>query len=127
MGLYLAILFHVAIPAAGLMLYRQLCERMERSQIENPPTIPLFILFCAYGGWIIVFLTMFFWYWSGMAAIGLFGLLFVAPLVMIGLSYYLFPLRKLSKYHKFSFLLSVGYFGFIAAILGIVCLGIWFA
>jgi hypothetical protein len=113
-----AISVHLAVPAAGLFLYLWLCNRMRKFDIEKPPFIPLFILFGAYGGWLMIFLTFWFSYWSGMASLGFFGLILVAPIVMLIQSVYLFLQRNLSKYHYGSFLASVGYICFIAALVG---------
>lgn len=119
MEVYRAVLTHIAIPLAGLFLYWLLCQRMWKSDIESPPIIPIFILFSAYGGWIIVFLSMLFGYWSGMTALVFVGLLLVVPVVMGLLALYLFWQRNLSKYHYASFLLSIGYIFFVAALFGI--------
>lgn len=90
---------------------------MRKSGVKEPPFVPLFILFGAYGGWLLIFLTFRFWYWSGMASLGFFGLILVAPVVAFGLSVYLFQQRKLSKYHYGSFLASVGYVCYIASLI----------
>ena len=113
-----AILIHLVVPAAGIFLYWQLCLKMKRDNVENPPFVALFILFGIYGGWLIIFLTLQFWYWAGMASLGGLGLLSVAPIVTLGMSIYLFTNRKLSNYHYASYLASLAYVCFILAFIG---------
>jgi len=90
---------------------------MQASGVRQPPYVSLFVLFAAYGGWLMIFLTLRFWYWSGMALLGLMGLVFVAPAVIFAMSIYLFPKRKVSGYHYGAFVASVGYVCFVAALL----------
>jgi hypothetical protein len=111
------ILINVGVPAAGFLLYESLCRRIDRSGIEKPPKAALFILFSVFGGWLLIILTLLFWYWSGMATLGFFGLLFVAPLVIGPMSFYLYQRRAYSKFHSAAFIASVVYICFIVAVL----------
>src|SRR5919205_1255408 len=94
-----ALLIHLAVPLIGLWVFILLRDNMRAAQIESPPIMPLFIIFAVYSGWLMIALTLIFWYWSGMALIGALGLLFLAPIVMIGLAVWLYPKRKMSPYH----------------------------
>ena len=70
MELVRAILIHAVVPFAGVALFVELRQKILEADIEEPQTVPLFILFATYGGWIVVILTLLFWYWSGMATLG---------------------------------------------------------
>jgi hypothetical protein len=108
-----AILIHLAAPSIGLCVYLWLCRKMRDSAIERPPYVPLFILFGAYGGWLLILLTLGFWKWSGMASFGAIALSTITPVAMLVMAIYLFPLRKISAYHEASFIASVFYIGFV--------------
>ena len=112
-----AVLIHLVVPTAGVFLYWQLCLKMKRDNVKSPPFATLFILFSAYGGWLMIFLTLQFWYWSGMALLGAIGLLSVTPVVMFGISIYLFQRRNLSNYHYVSYVASLAYICFVAVLI----------
>jgi hypothetical protein len=109
MEIVTALLIHLVVPLVGLWMFMRLLDNMHEASIDHPPVVPLFIIFATYGGWLMVVLTLLFWYWSGMALVGTLGLLFLAPIVMIGIAVWLYPRRKLSPYHYGSFLASAGY------------------
>jgi hypothetical protein len=102
-------LINIIIPVLGLYAFNELRIRMREEEIENPPTIYLFILFATYGGWVLVVFTIFCWYWSGMASLGLFYLLLVAPLVTLVMAVLLYKKRNQSIFHKSAFLASCAY------------------
>ncbi len=106
MELVRAILVNFAVPLAGLKVFLSLRERMLERQIERPPVVPLFIIFATYGGLLMVVLTVLFWRWSGMASLGVFYLVLVAPIAMTVLAVMLFRQRRLSPYHFGSFIAS---------------------
>ena len=101
MELVRAILVNFVVPLAGLKVFLSLRERMLERQIERPPVVPLFIIFATYGGLLVVVLTVLFLRWSGMASLGVFYLVLVAPIAMM-----LFRQRRLSPYHFGSFIAS---------------------
>lgn len=111
-----ALLIHLAVPAAGLQWFMWLRDDMREEQIESPPVFPLFIVFATYGGLLLVILTSFFWYWSGMASLGLAYLLFLAPIVMLVIGWRLYPQRNLSRFHKAAFVASISYVGVVACL-----------
>jgi hypothetical protein len=103
------ILIHGVVPLAGVALFLKLKQKMLEADIEEPPTLSLFILFATYGGWIVVILTALFWYWSGMATLGFAYLMLAAPIVTLALASALYRRRRLSGYHAAAFWLSAGY------------------
>jgi hypothetical protein len=109
MEIVTAILIHLVVPLIGLSVFLRLRHKMLEAEIENPPVIPLFIIFATYGGWLMIVLTLLFWYWSGMALLGALYLMFLAPLVMIVVAVWSYRNRRLSRYHYGSFLASAGY------------------
>lgn len=103
------ILIHVVVPLFGVGFFLLLRQRMLLADIEEPPVKLLFILFATYGALIVLILTALFWYWSGMATVGLAYLIFVAPILTLGLAVALYRRRRLSTYHAAVFWLSLGY------------------
>ncbi len=59
----------------------------------------------------LVVLTALFWEWSGLASIGVFYLLLVAPLVTAAFAMTLRRQRAVSAYHRNVFVVSIGYTG----------------
>ncbi len=108
------------MPIAGILWFLKIRNDMLEKEIVSPPTIQLFVVFATYGGVLLVFLTIFFWYWSGMAALGFFYLLFVAPIIMLALAYQLYSERNLSKFHRATFTASVLYPIMLATIIGVL-------
>ena len=115
-----ALLIYLVVPAAGLQWFLWLCDDMREEKIEHPPVVPLFIIFATYGGLLLVILTAFFWYWSGMASLGLAYLLFLAPIIMLILAWQLYPERKASRFHRAAFVASVAYIGIVICFIGSV-------
>ena len=111
------ILIYLIAPLAGLSAFVRLKDQMRKSLIEDPPIIPLFIIFATYGGWLMIALTLRFWYWSGMALIGFIYLLYGAPLLMTALAVILYRQRRISGYHFGSFVASGIYPCIIAVII----------
>jgi hypothetical protein len=109
MEIVIAILIHLVVPLIGLSIFLRLRHKMLEAKIENPPVIPLFMIFATYGGWLMIVLTLLFWYWSGMALLGALYLVFLAPLVMIIVAVWSYRNRRLSQYHFGSFLASASY------------------
>lgn len=111
-----ALLIHLIVPAAGFQWFLWLRGDMREEEIEHPPVVPLFIIFATYGGLLVVILTTFFWYWSGMASLGLLYLLFLAPIIMLIIAWRLYPERKLSRFHRAAFWASAAYIGIGACV-----------
>lgn len=117
MEIAVATLIHVVIPASGLRLYLWLRNRMLTAGIPDPPIIPFLILFATYGGWLLVILTSLFWYWSGMATLGLAYLMFIAPVLMLALAVRSYKHRNLSSFHCGAFVASAIYILFPTGVL----------
>lgn len=103
------ILMHVFFPVLVLYAFAELRWSMEEKEIESPPTGYLLVLLVTYGGWLMVGLTAFFWYWSGMASLGLLYLVLVAPFVTLVMAIMLYRRRGESAFHRAAFLASVAY------------------
>jgi len=110
-----AVAIHLLVPLLGVAAFLLLCRRMRRAQIPSPPFFSYFVLFGTFGGWLLVLLTALFWEWSGMASIGVFSLVLVAPLVTATLALSLWRRRALSAFHRRAFAASVAYSGFMLA------------
>jgi hypothetical protein len=113
-----AILINVAVPLAGLLVFWWLRNNMRVAEIDRPPVIPLFIIFATYGGWLMIGLTLLFWYWSGIALLGLIYLVFIAPIIMTVLAVRLYLDRAVSRYHYGSFIASGLYPCLLVAFIG---------
>src|SRR5712671_5289886 len=100
MELLRAVLIHLVVPGAGALWYSAIVRRMRDREIKDPPVISLFIIFATWGGLLVLVLTTFFWYWSGMATLGLAYLIFLAPMVMVVIAVRMYLNRKLSHFHK---------------------------
>ena len=112
---------NIFVPLLGIAAYLLLCRRMLRSGVELAAVLSYFILFAIYGGWLVVFLTAFFWEWSGMASLGVFFLLFFAPFISLAASIVLWRQRPSSIFHRVGFVLSAFYAGFVP----LVVIGWW--
>ena len=106
----IALLIHLFVPVAVLAWFLKLKNDMGNEKIENAPVIDLFIIFGTYGGLLIVVLTTIFWEWSGMASLGAFYLILIAPVVMGLIAYKNSQRKKNSKYHSWTYLSGLLYF-----------------
>ena len=61
-------------------------------------------------GLLLIVLTPLIWKWSGMASLGAFYLIFVAPIAMGVISYRHRKTKLNSQYHKWTFLSGILYF-----------------
>jgi hypothetical protein len=103
MEVFKALLIHLVVPLTGLLAYLKICREMHLKSIEHPPYFQIFAVFFGFGGWLLIFLTLVFWYWSGMATLGFFFLLIIMPLIAIGCIISLYENRNLSNYHFYAF------------------------
>ena len=111
-----AVAIHLLVPFVGAIAFLLLCRRMSRADISSPPYFSWFVLFGTFGGWLLVVLTALFWEWSGMASIGVFGLVLVAPFVTAALALSLRTRRALSRFHQGAFATSAAYSGLMLVI-----------
>jgi hypothetical protein len=108
------IAIYLATPFVGLISYIWLYRKMVVAKLPLPPKMSYFFLFVNYGGLLVVLLTSLFWFWSGMASLGVFYLMLIAPISMMVIGYIEFKRRTLSQYHKWAFILSLSYIVLIA-------------
>ncbi len=113
-------IIYLIIPLLCIFAYFMLCLRMKDKAVSKPPYISFGVLFLIYAGWIIVWLTSLFWKWSGLASIGIFFLILVAPFISLFLIIYFKKLRTLSVYHATIFKTSISYYPFLLFMLFIL-------
>tara|TARA_R110002033_G_scaffold164425_1_gene201929 strand:+ start:562 stop:951 length:390 start_codon:yes stop_codon:yes gene_type:complete len=106
----IALTIHLFIPLAGFLYFRQLKNRMKNKNIKDAPTAELFIIFATYGGMMLVALTTLFWKWSGLASLGTFYLIIVAPILMGLIAYRNRENKEKSKYHNWTYKSGLLYF-----------------
>ncbi len=115
----IAIIIHLIIPLIGLICFLWLNRHIKEEKITNAPTTELFLVFLTYGGLLLVMLTTLFWKWSGMASLGIFYLILVAPFIMGFIAYRHRVTRTISKYHNGIYLSGLLYFIIAPLIFGI--------
>lgn len=100
---------YLIVPTLGLLIFWLVVKRIKRKQIPAPPFIALFLLFFSYAGALIILLTEVFWKWSGLASIGSFYSIFIAPLVTGILAINIYKKRDQSIVHLYTFRASFIY------------------
>jgi hypothetical protein len=111
---------NILVPLLGVIAFILLCRRMRRTHVQSPPFVQYFILFVAYGGWLMLFLTALFWEWSGMASLGFFYLILIAPFLTAGAAYSLRRRYASSVFHRVAYISSLVYSGLM-----VVTLAVW--
>jgi fatty acid desaturase len=101
---------HLIFPVTGLLYFLRIRGKMKSENIKNAPAIELFIIFATYGGLLLIVLTTLFWQWSGMASLGVFYLILVAPIVMGIIAYRHRQTKIISKYHTWTYRSGLLYF-----------------
>ena len=91
-------------PILGLISFLLLAQRMHYNKITDAPVISFFIILVSYFGLLQVLLTALFWYWSGLASLGTFYLILIAPVLRAILSERLYKQRDISEFHKWGFI-----------------------
>lgn len=79
--LLLAFCIYILLPAAGLTTFVVVDRRIRHARQGRLLEAAYFTLFLALGGWLLVGLTSAFLSWSGMASLGMFYLLLIAPFI----------------------------------------------
>lgn len=100
--LLLAFCIYVLIPAAGLAAFILLIRRIRRTKNDRLLELAYFLLFFALGGWLLIALTSEFLEWSGMASLGMFYLLLVAPFLSMTMAWKL-RRRQRGPFYSFAF------------------------
>jgi len=104
------LLIYVIVPIVGVIIYLILRRRMIFKSVIKPPIWEMFIIFFTYGGLLTLILTVFFWEWSGLSSLGVFYLIFLAPVAMFIVAYRQYKKRKTSIYNLWMFYLGALYF-----------------
>jgi len=105
MKILIVITIYLLMPLTCLLLYLKLRRRFKIENLTNAPTAELFVVFITYGGLLLLTLTSLIWPldWSGIASLGTFYLVFVAPILMGIIAFRLRKARNFSKYHKWTY------------------------
>lgn len=106
----IAFIIYLLIPFTGLMYYLRIYKLMKTENIPNAPGIGLLIIFATYVGLLLLALTSLWGVWSGLASLGTFYLLLVAPFIMGFIAYRQRHTKAVSKYHKLTYLSALFYF-----------------
>lgn len=104
------LLIYIVVLIVGVVFYLMLRKRIISKGVVNPPIGEMFIIFFTYGGLLTLILTVFFGEWSGLASLGAFYLIILAPIVMLIVAYRQYKKRKTSIYHQWMFYLGLFYF-----------------
>ncbi|MBL9113739.1 MAG: hypothetical protein JNJ83_01945 [Verrucomicrobiaceae bacterium] len=112
-----AISIHLLVPVAGVVAYLALCRRLFVAGASPMFLAQLFLLFVCYGGVLLVVLTSLFWYWSGMASLGVFFLILAAPILLLPVLLSLWKQKNHSLAHRIAFRACGGYYVLIAVLL----------
>ncbi len=108
----LALTIYISIPLTGLIIYFRLRRQIRKEKIENAPLNELFIIFATYAGLMLLFISCLVYAnsWSGMASLGIFYLIFIAPIVMGRIAYRHSKTKINSKYHNWTYISGLLYF-----------------
>ncbi len=111
------IVIYFIMPLLGLILYVFMIRKMENANLEYTPKGEYFAIFFVYGGILIILLTEFFWKWSGLASLGAFFLISIAPIILGIIAFSLYKKRMKSKYNLWAFRLSFFYELIVSAVI----------
>jgi hypothetical protein len=100
---------NLAVLAVGSFLYLKVRRDMQRRQVPNAPDVPIILVFLGFCGWVALLVTALFWRMSGAASIEYLVLLIPVPLAILGCVGWLFPLRKISRYHRYALAAGILY------------------
>jgi hypothetical protein len=98
-----AFLVYILIPVTGLIAFLLLIRRIRRGTSDKVLELSYFFLFFTLGGWLLIALTAQFLDWSGMASLGMFYLLLVAPFLSTITAWRLRNQWRRSPFHLFAF------------------------
>jgi hypothetical protein len=112
----IALFIHVLVPATGYMVYERLRGRLKAAGHSERFLLHLFWLFFCHGGLLLVILTILFGEWSGMASLGGFFLILVAPILLLPGTLHLWKKRFQDTPHQWAYRASLGYYVTIAGL-----------
>lgn len=108
----IVLIIYLIIPLLGIGLLIKLLNQIKKDKTASPPSIDFFIIFFNYGGLLTTILTSLLWEWSGLASVGAFYLITVAPILMGIIAYKNRPSKDVSKYYNLAYKAGVSYFAF---------------
>lgn len=120
MLMWIAIIY-VLLPIAAFLFYWILINKMKSANISSLPYISLCLAFVHIIAWIILILN---WSYSKNPSFSdklFFYLVFISPFSMLIVSYFKYKSRRLSIYHKLTFILSLICFVVPAALFILLC------
>ncbi|MFE3866803.1 hypothetical protein ACFX5E_01785 [Flavobacterium sp. LS2P90] len=109
-GIIAGFIIYLFLPIIGLICFFKIKNKMIVEGIKNQPILEIFVHFVTYGGLLLVVLTSLFLKWSVLASLGTFYLIIGAPIIMGIVIYKQAKNKELSKYHYWTYNLSVLYF-----------------
>lgn len=109
-------IIYVLVPLIGIVGYVLLVKKMLKEEIPEPPIDGYFLLFGIYGVLLILMLTAFFWYYSGMAFLGGLAAIVIGPIISGVLAYRSYRQKGYSLYHFYLHWLSIVYL-FVTALI----------
>lgn len=116
MDYVIPIFIYLLIPILGVLLFLYLLSNHTQTEYSGKFGIKLFITFSCIGGLLITFLTNLFWHWSGIASLGMFFLVLVAPILMTIIGYDSYKNKDIVS-ERYLFFSSILFFGFLLLLL----------
>ena len=99
-------IIYLILPLIGLLIYVSIIKKIK---IETDFNFHLLLTFVTYGGLLLTILTTVFLKWSGLASLGVFYLIIVAPIVMGAIAYKNYKYKEASIYYKWIYRLGLIY------------------
>lgn len=115
----IAVLVYLIVPVIGFITFMWLVKQMKSRRIQNAPIDALLWIFGTYVGLLILTLASIIWplSWSGLASLGAFYLVIVAPFIMGIIAFRLRKSISLTVYHKWTFITALIYLAIMPLIL----------
>jgi len=119
MDTLIPILIYIVTPIVGFILFIKTLIKLSPIQKTKAFTLKLFLSFSILGGLLLLFLTILFWKWSGMASIGSIFLILFAPIIMGVIGFESYRKLEIDSGEKILFRFSIAYFIFLPIILAL--------
>lgn len=110
------LLIHLVVPLAGMAGYAMLAVKLRQQGASALFLAQLFLIFCCWGGLLMLVLTSLFWRWSGMASLGAGFLFLIAPFLMGGTGFCLARILRPSMAQRRALWACGGYFAALVLI-----------
>ena len=99
----------LGLPVNGVLLYCQLLRAMSAAAVAEPPRIPLFFVFAAYGAVLLFIVSECFRVWSGMHSLTAVGLFVVGVPWLLMQGFLWRRTWAVSAYHRATIALSFAF------------------